>query len=53
MRWWLGLGLILAGTALAVYAVPFVTYVAFGAFLAGLAMNVYGVVLLTRARHRA
>ncbi|MEO8293151.1 MAG: hypothetical protein ABI635_08420 [Actinomycetota bacterium] len=53
MKWMAGLGLILVGTALAVYSVPFVTFVAFGAFLAGIVMNVYGVALLIRARHRA
>ena len=49
MRWIAGLSLIVLGSALAVYAVPFVSYVALGAFLAGIAMSVSGIVLLTRA----
>jgi hypothetical protein len=52
MRRAAGLGLVVFGTALAVYAVPFVTFVAFGAFLAGVAMAVYGIVLVARGAQR-
>jgi hypothetical protein len=45
-----GVLLTLAGLALAIYSVPFVTYVAFAAFLLGLAGFIMGVRILVRGR---
>jgi hypothetical protein len=47
----LGVALALLGLALAVYSVPFVTWITFGVFLAGLATTVLGVRLAVRGKH--